>query len=334
MFYIFPLACSMFVVVTLLAFKQKSVQDILTWIEKKNFSGVVLIADGEKVLYEKGFGFASCDKSVVNSSDTIQAIGSITKMFTEVAIAQLEAKGVLNINNPLSHYLNNIPEDKASITIRHLLEHTSGLRTYHEKSSLGDFEAMTATQAFNEIMRQPVLFLPGTKQHYSNSGYTLLALLIQEVSGMDYRTYIREEILLPVGMRSTGFWGEPLDPIASTPNVILGCSSPDRWNHSWVLVGNGGMVSTTRDLYRWVRALRGSSLLNESAKKSIGLDRLIKHGFGSAGGSSQHQFNATIEYSGQHDITVIAISNRSSLPAEKFGIKLLKSAIREKKRTD
>ncbi len=310
--------------------KQESTQEILTKIGQKKFSGVILIADKEKILFEKGFGFASCNESIANSPDTVQAIGSITKMFTKVAIAQLDANGLLNIDNPVSQYINDMPEDKASISIRQLLEHTSGLDTYHETSKLGDFEPMTKIEAFNEIMHRPLLFSPGSKQEYSNSGYTLLALLIETISGMNYTKYVRDNILLPAGMVSTGFWGESFQPIASTSNSILGCSSPAQWDYSWVLVGNGGMVSTAKDLHRWIRALKENDLLDETAKKRIGFDTLMREGFGDAGGSSQHEFNATIEYNGQYDITVIAISNDSSLSAESFAAKLLQSAVRQK----
>ncbi|MCF7669315.1 MAG: beta-lactamase family protein [Verrucomicrobia bacterium] len=310
---------------------QSTVDEILDRVERKNFSGVVLVAYGDEISTEKGYGFASCDESVVNTTDTVYAIGSITKMFTAVAVAQLEERDMINIDNPVSNYLENMPEDKSSITIRQLLDHTAGLETYHETGNQGDFEPMTRNQAFNEIMRNPLRYSPGDKFSYSNSGYTLLAVLIETVSGMDYTNYVRDNILVPAGMTSTGFWGECFGQIASTPNVVLGYSSPDSWEYSWVIVGNGGMVSTAADLHRWVRALKGNSLLTETAKERIGFDEIMNQGFGSSGGSSQHEFNATIEYNAKYDITVVVLSNRSTVPAESFGIDLLRAAIREKK---
>jgi hypothetical protein len=101
-----------------------------------------------------------------------------------------------------------------------------------------------------------------------------------------------------------------------------------------VIVGNGGMVSTAADLHRWVRALKGNSLLSETAKKRIGYDEIMNQGFGIAGGSSQHEFNSTIEYNAEYDVTIVAISNRSSVPAESFAQKLLQAAIKEKKLND
>ena len=109
---------------------------------------------------------------------------------------------------------------------------------------------MTRDKAFKEIMGQRLLSTPGSNENYSNSGYTLLAILIEQVSGLAYTDYIRERILIPAGMKSTGFWGESFPAMASSTNKILGCSSPDTWAYSWVLVGNGGMVSTISDMHR------------------------------------------------------------------------------------
>lgn len=317
---------------TLVPEKTSLVNAMLSQIEQKNFSGVILIAKGDKVLYEKSYGFSSCDARVKNTPETVHSIGSITKMFTAVAIAQLEAQKRIDMDKPVSTYLKNIPEDKASITVRQLLEHKAGLETYHETKNLGDFQAMTRKQALSEILNKPSR--NSFEEHYSNSGYTLLAVLIETVSGKNYTTYIRDNILNPAGMTSTGFWGEQFSPIASTPNEVLGCSSPDKWNYSWVIVGNGGMVSTAADLHRWVRALKGNVLLSETAKKRIGYDAMFAEGFGDAGGSDQHQFNATIEYDAKQDITVVAISNRSTLPAEDIAIDLLHVAIKESKLND
>lgn len=305
----------------------KTVQELLVQIKKDGFSGGVLIAKGETVLYEKGFGSASCDPSVVNTNNTVFAIGSITKMFTDIAIAQLDAEGRLNIDALISDYLDNVPVDKADITTRQLLEHTSGISAYHETSDLGDFEVMNKDEAFKEIMRRPLVSAPGEKERYSNSGYTLLAMLIEATSGLDYTRYLKDNILSPAGMTATGFWGDHFEPMASTPTDTQGCGSPDQWQYSWVLVGNGGMVSTTRDILLWIRALKGDSLINASAKQRIRYNKMLNEGFGSAGGSSQHEFNATIEYDAQQDLTVIVLSNRNTVSAESIALKLLQALI-------
>lgn len=100
------------IVVAMLALRRESVDDILAGLERDNFSGVVLIAHGDEVLHQAGYGFASCDDSIANSADTVQAIGSITKMFTAVAIAQLDARGELNIDEPISNYFDTTHQIK------------------------------------------------------------------------------------------------------------------------------------------------------------------------------------------------------------------------------
>lgn len=309
----------------------ESSDEVLQKLQDGGFSGVVLIAKGDTVLHEQGYGLASCDESLANSADTVHAIGSITKMFTAAAIGKLAAAGKLRLDGTLADYLEDVPDDKAAITVEQLLRHTSGLRTYHETSRKGDFEAMDRPQAFDVIMRRRLRSEPGEREEYSNSGYTLLAMIIEEVSGQSYTDYMRDHVLIPAGMTSTGFWGDTFDPIASTPNEVLGCSSPDQWEYSWVLVGNGGMVSTISDMHRWIRALQGDRVLSNKAKALIGFDRRLKKGFGSAGGSSQHELNATLQYHSDTDITVVAISNRNTMRAESFARSLLKAVVREHK---
>lgn len=299
-------------------------------LENEGFSGGILIAQGEQVLHSQGYGFASCDESVPNDENTVFAIGSVTKMFTAVAIAQLDEAGKLNIDAPISTYFDDVPPDKAEMTIRQLLDHTAGLQTYHETKRLGDFESMTREKALVEILKRPLLSTPGEKESYSNSGYTLLALLIERTSGESYTAYVRNHILEPAGMTSTGFWGEPVENIASTPNQILGCSSPDTWEYSWVLVGNGGMVSTIGDLHRWVLALKGEKVLSDAAKARIGFDRVLNVGFADAGGSSQHAFNASLTYIAKPEIIIVAISNRDTVPGEEAGNRLLLATVHER----
>ncbi len=313
----------------ILFLKKDPLDSALRDIEGNNFSGAILVANGGKVLSNSGYGFASCDDSIPNDEETVFATGSITKMFTATAIGQLDEAGKLNIDAPISDYIINVPADKANITIRHLLDHTAGLQTYHETQGIGDFESMNQEKALSEILNRQLLFNPGENEEYSNSGYTLLALLIEQTSGQSYTDYIRDNILVPANMTSTGFWGESFENMAATPNEILGCSSPDRWEYSWVLVGNGGMVSTVSDLHRWVSALKGDTVLSEHAKQRLGFDRMLKVGFGDAGGSSQHEFNAVTFYLAPADIIVVAISNRSTVLAEDIGNQLLFATIHE-----
>ena len=98
---------------------------------------------------------------------------------------------------------------------------------------------------------------------------------MEHASGQSYTDYVRQYLLTPAKMHSTGFWGETFESIASIPTETTGCSSPDTWSYSWVLVGNGRMVSTIGDMHKWVLALKGNRVLSATAKSSIGFDQQI-----------------------------------------------------------
>lgn len=210
------------------------------------------------------------------------------------------------------------------------MKHTSGLQTYHETQKRGDFESMDRQGALTEIGKRDLLFEPGRGYNYSNSGYTLLALLIEKASGQSYTDYLREHIFTPTGMKSTGFWGDSFDHLASTPNEVLGCSSPDTWEYSWVIVGNGGMVSTVGDLHRWARSLKKDTILSDEAKAAIGFDQAMRFGFVDAGGSSQHEFNACVSYAVLYQTVVVAINNRNAVISEDVTGRILQAALRDR----
>ncbi|PCJ21847.1 MAG: hypothetical protein COA96_15260 [SAR86 cluster bacterium] len=323
------LCLSFFFAVAACQFSPPSLKEQLAALSSNGFSGAVLVAEEGVILHEQSYGFASCNDTELNSVDTVFSIGSITKNFTATAIAQLDAAGLLRTENSIDFYLENVPEDKVDITIQQLLDHRSGLHAYHETQNLGDFEWQTREEAVAEIFRKPLLFSSNSNYEYSNSGFTLLAAIIEEVSGLTYTQYIRERLLIPSGMTSTGFWGESISPMASTQNDVLGCSSPGNWQYSWVLVGNGGMVSTIGDMRKWIYALYESDLLDEPTKQKFGYNDLFRGGLGVAGGSSQHDFSADIEFSSKVEFLVIAVSNTDNLRAEFIAISLLKAAIKK-----
>ncbi|MFK7864817.1 MAG: serine hydrolase domain-containing protein, partial [Pseudohongiellaceae bacterium] len=178
-----------------------------------------------------------------------------------------------------------------------------------------------------EIFRGSLLFRPGSRENYSNSGYTVLAAIIEAVSGQSYVDYIRENLLIPAGMDSTGFWGEPFAPMASSENTFLGCGTTKDWEYSWVIVGNGGMVSTVSDLQKWIESLRDNTQFDDVTREKYGYKAMFENNYGTAGGSNQHNFNATIEYSAQTATLVVAVSNGAKLSAESIGRSVLRTAV-------
>ena len=304
----------------------RSLSDWEAYLEQGQFSGTVLVAREDRVLEHWGMGFADCRETVPVATDTVFAIGSITKTFTEVAIGMLVDDGAIELDAPIARYLNDVPEDKRSITVRQLVEHRSGLSGYHD-GALGDFEVIDQSEALGRILGSRLLSRPGSRYRYSNSGYTLLAVIIERASGLSYVDYLRGRVFGPSGMNSTGFWGETFPAMAATDTTVVGCGTPEDWVYSWTLVGNGGMVSTTEDLLRFVDSLTDGTLLTPRTMSAMGFDSMINAGFGWAGGSSQHGLAAAMEYDGPTRTLVVVVSNRSESPGESFARSLMRSAV-------
>ncbi len=243
------------------------------------FSGTVLIARGDKVLYEKAFGDANKDFKVPNNLDTKFNLGSMNKMFTAVSIAQLVEAGKLSFDDPLGKFLPDFPDKEAAekIKIKHLLSHTSGLgnyfnRTFFEGSranyrTVDDFLAL----AKDEKMQ----FEPGSKWQYSNTGMLVLGKIIEKVSGQNYFDYIRENIYKKAGMTNSDSFD--LDNV--NPNLAVGYEK-DYTEQGIVFRNNiflhvikggpaGGGYSTVHDLLKFAGALRDGKLVGKEYVKLL-----------------------------------------------------------------
>ena len=232
------------------------------------FSGQVLVADDGDIVLHRGYGPANPETGTVVDTSTVFAIGSVTKRFTRVAVLKLEEEGRLSTSDPVSLWLDGLPEDKRRITVGQLLDMESGLGEYHDDT--GDHQAMSRDEALRRIRAQDLRFEPGSDRAYSNSGYTLLAAIVEEASGRSFERYLREEILQPAGMRRTGFHGDSLwadGEVARGYGMrTFGENAPHRWpSTTWALKGAEGMVAPAADLLRFIRALREGKIVGETA---------------------------------------------------------------------
>jgi CubicO group peptidase (beta-lactamase class C family) len=198
------------------------------------------------------------------------------KDFTAAAIFKLAGEGALDLSAPLRELFPNVPCDKADITLLDVVQHRAGFDEYHDTT--GDFEPMTNEQARERIFAQELLFAPGTDEAYSNSGYTLLADIVQRTSGETFVDYLRNELFAPAGMTQTGFYS---DPIWNTVDTAIGYDAsvfrnndPAEWPYTWALVGNGGLVTTVLDLDRWYTALWSGRVLAAGALEALRSDYL------------------------------------------------------------
>jgi CubicO group peptidase (beta-lactamase class C family) len=235
------------------------------------FSGSVLVmADGTR-LASRGYGFADREHAVANEPETAFDVGSIMKSLTAVSIFKLVEDGVLAVSDPLAAFFDDVPADKADITLLQLIQHRAGFDTYHD--TMGDFEPMTRLEARATIFAQELLFPPGSDSEYSNAGYTLLADVIETVSGRTYTEYVREVAFEPANMQRSGFYSEPVwqrvDTAIGYDADRFGANDPATWPYTWALVGNGGLVTTVTDLDRWATALWSGRILSSASLEQL-----------------------------------------------------------------
>jgi CubicO group peptidase (beta-lactamase class C family) len=223
------------------------------------FSGAVLVADASGIVLYKGYGVADEARSVPIRPDMLFDMGSIVKQFTAAAILLLESEGKLSTSDSLRRFFLNAPSEKASITLHQVLTHTAGITDNRS----GDYANVGRDSALNVIWNVPLLSPPGQQFNYSNAGFSLLAAIIEQVSGQSYEPFMRDRIFGPAGMRETGYHLPGLDTsrVAHTFTPPVDHDDPAtrlaRANGpSWNLMGNGGMLTTVMDLYQYELALR------------------------------------------------------------------------------
>jgi D-alanyl-D-alanine carboxypeptidase len=239
-------------------------------VERGHFSGAVLISRGTKVLFTKGYGLANADWRIPNSVDTKFEIGSITKTFTATLILQLEQQKRLALTDSICRYIDSCPAAWATVTLHHLLSHTSGI---YNLTQTADFvkehaAAQTRDEILARIKAHPLAFVPGERFEYSNSNYYLLALVIEKVSGRAFETVLNDRILEPLGMHDTGVLHREFilarHAVGYRParNGTLEVDSPidDSWSF-----GAGSMYSTVGDLQKWSNALDTNRILPQAA---------------------------------------------------------------------
>ncbi|HEV3484348.1 MAG TPA: serine hydrolase, partial [Vicinamibacterales bacterium] len=239
--------------------------ETLTRMVPFGLSGSVLVADRDGIVLNKAYGRGL-------ATDTIYDMGSITKSFTATAVLMLEDEGKLSVDDTLSKHFDNVPEDKAAITLRQILSHSAGLVDL----TGDDYDRVSREQLVADVMRAPLVSKPGEEWHYSNAGYSLLAAIVEKVSGKPYETFMKERLFDPAGMRDTGYRVPARDRarVAHTYTPPVDHGSPaDRLERSggvhWVLLGNGGMLTTTEDLYRWELALRGGKIVSPKVYEKL-----------------------------------------------------------------
>jgi len=267
--------------------------------------------DGE-VVFEKAFGLADLEHNVPNTPQTIFESGSVAKQFTAAALVLLQLDGKLSIDDPVRKYIPELPDYGSPLTIRHLLNHTAGLRDWGTVLSLtgagrGD-RVVTQDLALDVITHQRALdFKPGSEYSYSNSGYNLAAIIVERVSKQKFPAFVEERLFKPLGMKNSS-WRDDYQRIV--PGRAQAYSrqgnGPWRLNMPFMNVyGNGGLLTTVGDWMKWnamldshslgaalVNALETRGVLNDGRKIAYALGlvvgtykgmRNVSHGGATAG---------------------------------------------------
>lgn len=264
-----------------------------------SFNGYLVAVRGGQVVVDEGVGRLGPRMGVPTATSAFD-IASISKTFTAAAICALEAQGKLSRSDTLADLLSSVPDDKEDITVAQLLAFEGG---FHEYLDRGDFEMLTRREAMERAFRQDLRFEPGTTSAYSNTEYTLLAAIVQKVSGVPFTDFIRRRLLGPAGLRDTGFYGDELwerddAAVGAGRDTFEGNRIVDFPRASWALLGAGGMISTARDLAAWVTALHRGKVLDEVGLRcraevvpSLEFDGLTIHGYA---GGNDYGFNSFV----------------------------------------
>jgi D-alanyl-D-alanine carboxypeptidase len=239
---------------------------------REGFSGSILVERNGSVLI-RSYGLADREFGIKNTPETKFKIGSVTKQFTATAMLLLVKDGKLSLQDPLCRFVANCPASWQPITIRELLNHSSGIPDFVKLPEMrGRFTLpMSLDEAIAMLERQPLDFLPGSDAQYGNSGFLIAAAIIEKLSGKSYADFLDERIYRPLAMTSSGYAADgPIIPNRARGYVRRGQAIENAaYIDMSIPIGAGSQYSTVLDLYRWDRALRTEVLLPSAEKNEM-----------------------------------------------------------------
>jgi D-alanyl-D-alanine carboxypeptidase len=317
----------------------KSADDyIASQVANGSFRGAVLVGMNGKIAFEKGYGLANEEWGIPNGPSTEYRIFSMTKQFTGACILLLEERGLLGVQDPVSKYVSDLPDSWQPITIHQLLTHTSGIPNYPDMTPRAKELARvgaTPREILAIAATKPLEFNPGTKLNYTNTGYILLGMIIEKVSGQSYADFLRKNIFAPLSMEHSGYDDQSLilKNRASGYSVRDGHTvNADFGDMSWPFSA-GGIYSTVEDIFRWNEALTlaGRLLTAHSLKQmyavypettaygqNYGYGVVIAHRFGKLlyyHGGGWNGFESVVQrYPAEHVCIVVLSNTQNATP--------------------
>jgi CubicO group peptidase (beta-lactamase class C family) len=242
---------------------------------------LAIVKDG-KVVKAQGYGVANIKEKTPATADTVYQLASATKPFTATAVMLLVQDGKIDLEAKIGSYLDGLPATWGDVRVRHLLSHTSGIPSYLRSPNIRWEEPYTPARIVEAVAGAPLDFAPGEKWEYSNTGFVLLAMIVQKVTGKTYDAFLAERVFEPLGMTAT----RRDDPAAKIPNrateyqwengkiVPAERLNPTLWNN-----GDGGLVSTVLDLAKFDAALAEGKLLKEATLVPMWTAAKVASGF-------------------------------------------------------
>lgn len=239
---------------------------------EKNFSGGLLIIKDGKKIFSKGYGCADKENKIPFTPGTLASMGSITKAFTAAAIMKLSEQNKLSVDDSLKKFFASVPADKANITIHQLLTHSSG---FHEflKQDGGDYEKINTDEFLKRAFAEPLAFKPGEKAVYTNVGMSILGIIIEQVSGVDYEQYLKKSLFEPIGITGIGYHY----PVLPNDTIAIGYQDGKNWGtHQlhfteagggpyWNLKANGGLEVSLNEMFLWANSITNHTVLSDSS---------------------------------------------------------------------
>lgn len=301
----------------------------------------VAVLRGNSVIYAKGMGYTNIARSKAVWSESVFQVGSVTKQFTAAGIMRLAEQGKLQVEDDVTKYIPELPTRGGVITLRHLMNHTSGLPEY--TPYLPDpYQPLKLPAMINLIKDKPMQFAPGAGWAYGNTGFFLLASVIERVSGKSYGDFLRDELTAPLGLLNTGYCGSASHlqpPSGYVEYYSKGVFNPVNAIEPSNAFGAGGVCSTGTDLVRWSKALASGAVVSSNSYASMtaptryGGSGLMSYGYGLSIGSLQGK--RTIDHGGSilgfesylghlpaEDLTIAVLVNVTIVPGEGIAAKI------------
>jgi CubicO group peptidase (beta-lactamase class C family) len=307
-------------------------------------ASVLVLKDGEPVV-RRSFGLADVEQGIAAAPETNYRLASITKQFTAAAILLLAEDGKLGLDDRVRKWLPSLPESNDTITLRHLLTHTGGLVDYEEimpadlDKPLRDADVLALQAGESRLY-----FEPGTAWRYSNGGYALLALIVEQASGLSFPEFLRQRIFLPLGMANTIAYvqeGPPVPHRAYGHSLVEGEWTRTDQSLTSSVLGDGGIYSSIDDLARWDAALYDDRLLSDESRrlaftpwvKSDDPDVDYGYGWRVTGDTLWHSgetigFRNVIVRWPERRLTVIVLTNRNGPEPYPLALKIAQTYLR------